>query len=318
MVVRRWRERDREALAELATLTPESDPAGALLASLSVPAEQSAFDANPTLVVEDGGDLVGIGTLWENDIHPARWRVSMFGRPSFWSQGGAASLLAKLKKRRPDNRPLQTSISERDGHALAFFQANGFALLMRTRSGVLHPGDTPGSVAQDIDTATGWMAQEGLQIVPLPAFHNRPFSDIQLARLHAEIYAREHLWDPVRDLTGREAAELFLDPDEFLHDATCVAMASTHLVGVTSLRRTDRPGVVELGWTGSLLDDPQQRRYLAHALLGASLHHAASANWRVSFEIDEADAAMWEMVTRLPLDLDTDWLTFAETDAGSA
>ena len=95
-------------------------------------------------------------------------------------------------------------------------------------------------------------------------------------------------------------------------------MGSTHLVGVSCLRGTDWPGVVELGWTGSLLDDPQQRRYLAHALLGASLHHAASANWSVSFEVDEADAVMWEMVARLPLDLDTDWLTFAETDAGSA
>jgi hypothetical protein len=261
--------------------------------------------------------LIGIGSLWENDLHPARWRATLFGRSAFWSQEAATSLLAGLRDLRPDQRPLQTSTSARNADIAGFFQNHGFSLLMQTCSGVLAPGDIPETVAKDFDEAREWITGEGIKIVPLGAFRNRPFSYIQLARLHAEIYAQGHRWDPLRELTGGEPAELFLDSDEFLPDATSVAMQGKRLVGVTSLRSTDHPGLVELGWTGSVLDDPQQRKYLVQALLGVSLRHAVSAKWNVSFEVDEADTVTWDIVMRLPLDREPDWLTFAETGTGS-
>ena len=312
MVVRQWRETDREALKRLAKSSPNSDTGNAILAALRVPAELSAFNANPTLVAVDGDNLIGIGTLWENDIHPARWRVNLFGHSTFWSQDAAAALLAGLRNLRPDQRRLQTSASARDEEISAFFENHGFSQLMRTCSGVLPPGDIPEAVAQDFNAASETIAGEGIRIVPLAEFRNRPFSDIQLARLHADIYAQGHTWDPVRELMGGEPAELFLDSDELLLDATYVALQKKRLVGVTSLRSTGRTGLVELGWTGSVLDDPQQRNTLVRALLGVSLRHAASANWPVSFEVDEADTVLWEMTARLPLDREPDWLTFAE------
>jgi hypothetical protein len=301
----------------LAKSAPDSDTGAAILASLHVPAGISAFDAHPTLVAVDGGNLIGIGTLWENDIHPARWRVSLFGRPTFWSQDAATSLLAGLRDLRPDQRALQTSTSARNEYISAFYESHGFSLLMRTCSGVLPPGDIPESIAQDFDDASKWITEAGIRVVPLAEFRNKPFSYIQLARLHADIYEQGHTWDPVRELTGGEPAELFLDSDELLLDATYVALERKRLVGVSSLRGTDRNGTVELGWTGSVLTDQQQRKHLVHALLGASLRHAASANWRVSFEVDEADTVMWEMTARLPLEREPDWLTFAEAGPDS-
>lgn len=312
MVIRPWHETDRSSLVRLAKSAPNSDTADAILAALRVPAEISAFNANPTLVAVDGDDVVGIGTLWENDIHPARWRVNLFGRPTFWSLDVAASLLAGLRELRPDQRALQTSTSARDEHIAAFYENHGFSLVMRTCSGVLAPGDIPPAVAQELHAASEAITGEGTKIVPLAAFRNRPFSYVQLARLHADIYAQGHMWDPVRELTGGEPAELFLDNEDLLLDATYVALQKKQLVGVTSLRDTGIPGKVELGWTGSVLDDPRQRELLAHALLGISLRHAASANRPVSFEVDEADMALWEIITRLPLDREPDLLTFAE------
>jgi hypothetical protein len=312
MVIRQWRETDRGALLRLAKSAPDSDTGDAILAALRVPAEFSAFNANPTLVAIDGDNLIGIGTLWENEIHPARWRVSLFGRSTFWSQDAAAFLLAALRDLRPDPRPLQFATSARNEDIATFFENHGFSLLMRTCCGVLPPGEIPGSIAKDFDDASEWITGEGIRVVPLEAFRNRPFSYTQLARLHADIYIQGHTWDPVRELTGGELAELFLDSEELLLDATYVALQRKRLVGVTSLRGTGIPGRVELGWTGSVLDDPQQRKHLVHALLGMSLRHAASANWHVSFEVDEADTVMWDMVTQLPLAREPDWLTFAE------
>ena len=317
MVIRQWRETDRGALVRLAQSAPDSDTGDAILAALQVPAELSAFDAHPTLVAVDGGNLIGIGTLWENDIHPARWRVSMFGRPAFWSQDAAASLLAGLRKLKPDQRLLQTSTSGRNEDISAFYEKHGFSLLMRTCFGSLPPGNIPESVVKDFDDASKWITEAGIRVVPLAEFRNRPFSYIQLARLHADIYEQGHTWDPVRELAGGEPAELFLDSDELLLDATYVALKKKRLVGVSSLRGTDRTGTVELGWTGSVLDDPEQRKHLAHALLGASLRHATSENWRVSFEVDEADTILWDMTARLPLEREPDWLTFAEAGADS-
>jgi hypothetical protein len=315
MVIRPWRETDRGALTRLVKSAPASDTGDAILAALHVPAEISSFNANSTLVAVNGDKLIGIGTLWENDLHPARWRVNMFGRSAFWSQDAATSLLAGLRDLRPDQRLLQTSTSARNADLIAFFQNHGFSLLMRTCSGVLAPGDLPEAVAKDFDDARERISGEGIKIVPLEAFRNRPFSYSQLARLHADIYAQGHRWDPVRELTGGEPAELFLDSDELLLDATYVALERKRLIGVTSLRGTDRPERVELGWTGSILTDQQLRKNLGQALLGTSLRHAASASWHVSFEVDEADPVMWDMTARLPLEREPDWLTLAETGA---
>lgn len=313
MKIRPWRKTDRDALAELATSAVATDAGDAILATLHGPPGASAFDVHPTLVAVDGGNLVGIGMLWENDIHPARWRITLHGRPAFWSSGAATSLVTGLRDLQPDHRPLQTAVSARNEAGRAFFEHHGFSLLMRTCLGVLPPGHIPEPVAKDFDDASAWTSEAGIHVVPLAAFRNRPFSHIQLARLHADIYEQGHTWDPVRHLTGGEAAELFLGADEILPAATYVALERQCLVGVSSLRRTDHTGRVELGWTGAILDDPQQRAHLVHALLGACLHHATSENWRVAFEVDEADTILWDMAGRLPLDREPDLLTFAET-----
>lgn len=320
MVIREWRESDRGALTVLAQTALDDHARNAILDALRVPAAFSAFDADRTLVAVDGGNLVGIGALWENDIHPARWRVNLHGRSTFWTQGAAASLLSRLQELRPDPRRLQTAISARNEPGCAFFPEHGFALRMRTRSGILPPGSIPEAVAQDFDAASNQTSEAGIKVVPLAAFRNRPFSYVQLARLHADIYTQAHTWDPVRELTGGEPAELFLDSEELLLDATYVALQKKRLVGVSSLRGAGIPGQVELGWTGAVLDDEQQRKPLVQALLGESLRHATSENWPVAFEVDEADTILWDMTARLPLDLEPDWLTFVETgpDPGGA
>ena len=316
MVIRQWRTTDREALAELAKCDPESESSRALLAALGSPEWLSPFDPRDTLVAADGDVLIGIGTLWEHDLHPARWRVSMHGRPEFWSQESAEAMLSGLRDLRPDDRPLQTAASARDAQRCEFFQNHGFSMLMRTRSGILPPGAIPDSVAIDFDDARQRTEAERVRTVSVPAIRRMKDSYDQLARLHAAIYEQGHQWNPVRPLTDAEAAEMFLESDELVPEATYIALRRKQMIAVSSLRRIFGRDVVELGWTGAILGDQRQRRDLVYTLLGACLRHATSENWPVSFEVDEADSIMWEMTERLPLEREPDWLTFAEDGSG--
>lgn len=86
------------------------------------------------------------------------------------------------------------------------------------------------------------------------------------------------------------------------------------MIAVSSLRRTDISGPVDLGWTGAVVTDQQQCRDLVYTLVGACLRHAEMANLPVSFEGNEADTIVWELTARLPLEREPDWLTFADAD----
>lgn len=312
-MIRPWRETDRDALAALAMRAPDRDTRDALLAAVRLPTGMAAFDQDRTLVAEDQGALIGIGMLWEHDLHPARWRLSLHGDPPFWSQDVAASLVTGLRTLRPDQRPLQTATSARNERACAFFQEYGFSLLMRTRQATLPPGAIPKSVAEEFEAARQRIAQTGVRVVSLPEIYRTKDSYIRLARLHAALYAQGHTWDPVRDLTDDEAAEIFLESEDLVPEATFIAVEKRRMVAVSSLRRTDISGPVDLGWTGAVVPNQQQCRDLVHALAGACLNYAASEELSVTFEVDEADQIMWELLARLPVEREPDWLTFAET-----
>lgn len=312
-MIRPWRETDRDALVALAKRAPDPETRDALLAAVRRPAWLPAFDEHGTLVAEVDGALIGIGRLWENGLHPARWRLSLHGDPPFWAQDVAASLVGELRRMRSDPRPLQAATSARNERACASYQEYGLPLLMRTRLGVLPRGAIPESVALDFETARQRIAQTSVRVVPLPAIYRMKDSYIQLARLHAAIYAQGHAWDPVRDLTDEEAAEIFLESEDLVPEATFIGLEKRRMIAVSSLRRPDISGSVDLGWTGAVIADQQRRRDLVYTLVGACLTYAAVEELPVSFEVDEADQIMRELLARLPVEREPDWLTFAET-----
>jgi hypothetical protein len=69
---------------------------------------------------------------------------------------------------------------------------------------------------------------------------------------------------------------------------------------------------VDLGWAGALPTIATEEGDLVFALVGRCLRHAAVADWHVLLEVDEADSRLWQLIDRLPVALEPDWLTFAE------
>lgn len=276
------------------------------------PDQDSPLPFRRTLIAFDQGNIVGLGTLWENSLHPARRRVTMHGSPAFWRQGPGSALLAELRALQPDRRPLQAATSVLDAVGRAFYQQHGFAPLMRTRRGVLAPGAVPEPVAAEFDVAAARIEAIGYHVASLVELGGARALVSDLARLHAELYRQGHRWDPVRPLADEEAAEIFLDPDELLPEAMYLALDGEHPVAVASLRRGDSAAQVDLGWTGALPAAATREGELVFALVGRCLRHAAAASCHVLLEVDEADSRLWQLLDRLPVAFEPDWLTFAE------
>lgn len=261
---------------------------------------------------------MGVGTLWENSLHPARWRVTLHGYPNFWSDRLSSALLDQLRALRPDPRFLQTSLSVLDEAARSFLQQHGFAPLMRTRRGVLPPDAIAHPVAAELDGATARIEAAGYRVTSLEEMGSGRLPVSVLARLHADLYRQGHPWDPVRPLADDEAVELFLDPDELLADAMFLALAGEKPIAAASLRCGDTPARVDLGWTGALAPVAPLARDVVMALAGRCFHHAAIQGWSVVLEVDESDTCLWQLLDWLPVTFEPDWFTFVERSRQSA
>lgn len=317
-LIRTWTEANQRSVTEfLATLVGLA-PDVSLQLAVHGPDQDEPLPFRRTLIAIDQGDIIGLGTLWEHSLHPARWRVTLHGHPAFWSSGPASTLLAHLRALRPGPRPLQAATSALDQAGCAFFQRHGFAPLMRTRRGVLAPDATPGLVAAEFDLAMARVEAAGHRVASLAELGSARVPMSALALLHAELYRQGHRWNPMRPLETEEATELFLDPAELLPEAMYLARIGERPVGVASLRRGITPTQVDLGWAGALPVVAPHGEDLVLALVGRCLRHASLASWHLLLEVDEADSHLWRLLERLPVVLEPDWLTFAEPPCQSA
>jgi hypothetical protein len=312
VLIRAWTEADQRSAADLVATLVGRDSSAATQVAVHGPDQYQPLSFRRTLVAVDQGAIVGLGTLWENWLHPARWRVTLHGRPTFWSRSPASAMLAQLRALRPDGRPLQTAFSVVEEAGGEFFQQHGFAPLMRTRRGVLAPDAMTRRVAAELDVAMARIKAAGYRVASLAELGSAWEPVNTLAWLHAEVYRLGHRWDLVRPLAAAEAVELFLDPGELLPEAMYLALIGEHPVAVASLRRSGAPSQVDLGWVGALPAVATRDGDLVFALVGRCLRHAALVAWHVLLEVDEADTHLWQLLDQLPVALDPDWLTFAE------
>lgn len=317
VMIRGWTNDDRRSVEDLLTEglgagwrdQPQSEVHG--------PERAAPRPVRRTLVAVDGGRVIGVGTLWENELHPSRWRVNLHVAPSHRGRGTGSRLLARLRSLRIDDRPLQAGTSASDDDGCRFFARHGFQRLMRTRRGLVPVGALDPSLAAEIRAAHARLPEMGYEIAAWTALSDPTGVVLKLARLHAEIYQQGHGWDPVKPLSNDEASELFLAADDLLPDAMFVARLGNEPVAVASLRPHPSPDTVELGWVGVAARHRDQADDLTLALTGRCLEQAMRADWQVQVEVDEADTRLWSLVARLPTDLEPDWLTFADVGIGA-
>ncbi|MDQ3693041.1 MAG: GNAT family N-acetyltransferase [Chloroflexota bacterium] len=308
--IRAW-EDDAATVDALLAAIWGNDPTLALFATTPGPDRDEPGSFRRSLcAVDDGGTLVGVGTLWENGLHPSAWRITIHVAAPWRRQGIGSRLFEALTALAPEPRPLGSGTRETDRTGCGFLAAHGFEPVMRTRRGVFSPSDIPASLTEELAAAEARVLAAGYQIVTLPEATRRGIGRREIARLHVEVYWDGHAWDRPRPVAEAEAAMIFLDEADLLPGEMHLALDGTRPVAVASLRRSALPEEPELGWAGAGSDVAAHENDLAFAVVGRCLAHATAVGWRLHFEADEGDGWWWRLLNRIPARLEDDWLNF--------
>src|SRR5262245_17493640 len=94
VLIRAWAETDERSVGDFLATLVDQDASISPQVAVHGPDQDLPRPLRRTLVAIDQDDVVGLGTLWENSLHPARWRVTLHGYPPFWSSGPASALVA--------------------------------------------------------------------------------------------------------------------------------------------------------------------------------------------------------------------------------
>ena len=288
-MIRPYREDDEPAVAGLLHASWPDDPVMVEISSQHrVDAEDDEGRSWRTLVAEEGDEVVGVGSLVASARHPARYLFVAAVAPERRRRGLGSALLADLRSC-ADARPLQARVRESDEPGIAFLRAHGFGPVMRSRTGVVDPGE----VAEWIERNAGG---------PL-----RHPSREEAARFHEAAYAFEHAsWSPVGERPLEESLRVFCG-DSWLPESAVAAPT-----GVASLHGPPlAPSAGELFLIAGTTqpDEPALR-----ALVASALAYAADRGAAVSIEADEANPELWRILAELPARLEPD-LRILATDA---
>jgi predicted N-acetyltransferase YhbS len=265
-----------------------------------------------TLVAVVGGDIVGVGTLFESTYHPLMLNVVINVRPDRQRQGIGTALYRALREA-ADGRPWTVRLTLRDPAGTGFFARHGFSVLVRTMMGLLDPHEKP---------VREWMvslptAPEGFNIERLdPGTGKVPVEEIAL--FHAEIYRQFHLWNPPAEFSVERATALFCGEDR-IEGSQLGAFEGRKLVGAANLIRNPfdvsrqeaylvHVGVAERDVSGPLA------HMLTAALIRSSLLFADDHELKVRFEADSTFVPHWAIFELSPAaQLDADSVLMADT-----
>lgn len=256
----------------------------------------------PIVVACKDTDLVGCARMYRSWLHPLRWRIAIHVTPHRRRQGIGTSLLAESLQKLPGDtsRELQASALAADAQAVGFLETSGFRPLMTTRIGILKhdavmENTLRSRVPDTIHIAT--LAQE-------------PELCFSIALVHDRVYRDQHLWNPPVPLKLAQKLDLFLDPNELMPEHQFIALYGETPVGVASLRRLPVANECDFGWIG-VVDLPDHLAVQVHAALWSYCLTAAHIfRLAVHFEIDLADRLSTHVSSELPIEWESDWLTF--------
>lgn len=315
IAIRPWAAYDAPAVDTLLVTVWGHDPAARLVFAEHGAARDEPGAFRRTLVAQTGGRILAVATVWENPLHPARWRLVAHVCPRHRRCGIGSALFARLlaEVAPRGSRPWQSATRADDDAGRRFLAHHGFRLIMRTRLGELETSALGETAWTTLDAATAGVTEAGYRIVALPDLAVDAPLRPSLASLHGKIYRQAHGWNPPAELSEDDARRLFLG-DDLIPDSLFVALADDRPVGVASLRLGATPGDRDLGWIGVAEGHPDRAASLIAALLGRCLKQVHAERLPIRVEVDEADRHLWRLVDGLPVRWEPDWLTFARPD----
>jgi GNAT superfamily N-acetyltransferase len=140
-----------------------------------------------TLVAEDGGDVLGMGTMLLSNVHRNSYYCEVQVEPEFRRQGVGRTLFEALLDCTPETYPILTRAMSSQPARHAFAAAMGFEVLMRCPSPQLHPGSL---------ATSHWIERHpvpaGVAVVPA---NQRSFAEFLDAWVELYVWIHER-WSP--------------------------------------------------------------------------------------------------------------------------
>lgn len=93
-------------------------------------------EADDTLLAFEGEELVGIGSLWTNSVHPNREYIGVFIKPGKRRKGIGRQLYQRLYAL-SESKAFQAAVSSKDSTAIAFLKDCGFQLVRKCYTPVM-------------------------------------------------------------------------------------------------------------------------------------------------------------------------------------
>lgn len=143
-----------------------------------------------TLVAEDGGDVLGMGTMMLSTVHRNSFYCEVQVEPESRRSGVGTSLFQALLACTPAPYPILTRAMSSQPARQAFARSLGFEILMRCPSPQLHPG----SIAT-LHWVNRHPAPPGVSIVPA---RDRGYEEFLEAWVDLYVWIHED-WSPTRD-----------------------------------------------------------------------------------------------------------------------
>lgn len=282
-MIRPYRETDEPQIAALLTAAWPTDPVLVEISSLHGPDLDEGELQRRTFVAEEEGTIAGFASVVATRRHPTFSFFTVVVAPERRRRGIATRLLAELR-RSYDARPQLARLRDTDAAGLAFLEANGFTLRMRSREVTVDPADA---------AVAGWIADQ-------PAIElERPADREEVARAHEQAYGRVHAsWAPTPARPLEESLRVFCG-EGWLADSAALARDGADVSGVASLYG---PPFVFAGAglfmiADTISADPRALRSLVAAQLG----WARGRGTFVAFEADEANVELWQLMHELPV-----------------
>ncbi|HYF64292.1 MAG TPA: hypothetical protein VD886_15830 [Herpetosiphonaceae bacterium] len=239
-----------------------------------------------TLVAAHGGTVIGAGTLFESTLHPAHLLAGINVAGGWQRRGAGSQVYAELRRLSPA-RPWMARLSLRDQAGVRFAGQRGFRRLANTLSGTLSP---------DRPETRRWIEAlppppDGCAIRGIDGAAGDP-APLELARLHAALYAQSHQWSPPAPKSDGQALRQFCG-EAVLAGSQLAAYARGQLVGAANLiAHPHKPASADayLVNVGVLDGAGPLAGQLCGALIRRSLEWAAARGLRVEVEADDSSA----------------------------
>lgn len=239
----------------------------------------------PTRVVITDGHVDAIGTLRRNPLHPIPVHFEYL-----LAEGCTTACLMSLF----DGLVAAADLISGDPIHMTVDHGNQSLVAWAHRMGFI----------QRVMTWQCRLAPLALPEIPIPVGIRRlsdqdsPELRHHLAVLHACIYRVAHSWNPPGHLIDTHADDLFMGDDLLPSSLWYAVDIDGGPVGISSLRRSDVPDCVELGWIGTLPDvDPR----LKESLIEVALRFAGTRT--ILIEVDDNESELIARLQQLP----TEW-----------